>query len=494
MLSPIAPKAYDLLHQGTIALAQVEDNGICIDVEYCKQQSRYLDKKIQRLESNLDKTKAFKLWKKVYKNNFKIDSGPQLGHILFDLMKLKPTIYTGTGEPSVSQEALAALKLDFVDDLIHYRKYMKAKNTYLANLIEEAHPETHILHPFFHLHTVQTYRSSSSNPNWQNIPARDAEIKRVVRRAIRPRKNHYFVEIDYSGVEVKIASCYHHDPTMLKYIHDPSTDMHRDMSQQCFILGDDEWTSMTRYCAKNMFVFPQFYGDYFISCARNMWNACEHLNLTTSQGTPVRDHLKKKGIKTLKQFESHIKKVEDDFWNRRFGVYNKWKNKHVAEYERNGWFDLKTGFRCQGIMRRNEVINYPVQGAAFHCLLWSLIQVNKFLLENEYSTCIIGQIHDSLILDVHQDELDTVLRKCEQVMCEDLRKHWDWIIVPIGIEIEVSPLNKSWYEKDEVFKKICPSCGHPWMWKGVTKDTDGNIIEFYYKCVCCEKHTEPMPI
>jgi len=489
MLSPLTPQAYGLIHQGTEALAEVEANGIYIDVPYCKQQSRYLDRKIHRLEKKLDQTEAFQIWKKKYTRYFKIDSGPQLADVLFNEMKLKPAIVTGTGEPSVSQEALSALKLDFVDNLIQYRKYMKAKNTYLSNFIKEAHPEDSMLHPFFHLHTVQTYRSSSSNPNWQNLPSRDGEIKRIIKRAIRPRKGHHIVEIDYSGIEVKIAACYHHDPTMLKYIHNPKSDMHRDMAQQCFMLKDDEWTKMTRYVAKNMFVFPQFYGDYYKSCASNQWNACDSLGLVTAQGLPIRQHLKKKGINTLKQFENHIKSVENNFWNKRFKVYNKWKNKHVALYERRGWFDLKTGFRCQGIMRRNEVINYPVQGAAFHCLLWSLINVNKILLEKGYKTCIIGQIHDSLVLDTHHGELDEVLRICKHVMCEALKVHWDWIIVPVGIEIEVAPLNKSWYEKDEVFEQTCPHCNYPWSWAGANKDDDGNVIGKFLTCVHCEERT-----
>jgi DNA polymerase-1 len=485
MMNPLTPKAYGLFHEGIIALAQVEANGIHIDVQYCKDQIIYIGKKITRLLKQLDKTEEFVLWKKVYGSKFSIDSNPQLSDVLFNRMNHKAKIFTkgSTDEnptPSVSQEAITALKLPFTEKLIQYRKYSKAINTYLKNFVKEA-GTTGILHPFFNLHTVVTFRSSSSNPNWQNIPARDKEIKRLVRKAVKARPGHHIVEIDYSGIEVSIAACYHQDPTMLKYLRDPKSNMHRDMAMICFKLDMDQWTDLIRYSAKNKFVFPEFYGDYFVTCATNLWADIDTLKLETAQGVPLREHLRKKGIKTYKQFENHIKKVEKDFWRERFPVYAKWKDTHHANYEERGYFDLKTGFRCHGIMARNEVINYPVQGAAFHCLLWSLIQVNKKLNEKGFESCIIGQIHDSLLLDIKHEELEEVLEICKQVTCADLEAHWDWITVPMGVDVEVAPLDKSWYDKAEITNKVCPHCQYPIMWK---REKGG---EDYYQCVECEK-------
>ncbi len=112
--------------------------------------------------------------------------------------------------------------------------------------------------------------------------------------------------------------------------------------------------------------------------------------------------------KTFDKFTEHIKKIEDDFWNRRFKVYSRWKDKWWGSYQKNGYVSMYTGFRCSGIMRKNECINIPIQGSAFHCLLWSFIQVDKISREQNWKSRLIGQIHDAMVLDVHPDELDMV--------------------------------------------------------------------------------------
>ena len=164
-----------------------------------------------------------------------------------------------------------------------------------------------------------------------------------------------------------------------------------------------------RYCGKNMFVFPQFYGDFYINNARAMWEAIDAMGHEVD-GVPLKQYLKRKNILRLgacdaKQqpangtFEKHIKKVEMDFWQKRFKVYNQWKRKWWDKYLENGGFPTLTGFRIDGVMGRNDVINYPVQGSAFHCLLWSLIQLNRWLRKNKMRSKIVGQIHDSIVAD-----------------------------------------------------------------------------------------------
>ena len=111
-----------------------------------------------------------------------------------------------------------------------------------------------------------------------------------------------------------------------------------------------------------------------------------------------------------------------------------------------------TGFICQGYMKRNEIVNYPVQGVAFHCLLWSLIRLQKELKKRKMKTLIIGQIHDSMLNDVPDEELDEFLPLAQYIMVDELLKAWKWINVPIEIEAEVTPIEGNWYQKRE--KKI----------------------------------------
>lgn len=272
------------------------------------------------------------------------------------------------------------------------------------------------------------------------------------------------VEIDFSGVEVRIAACYNQDPVLIKDIIDPTRDMHRDMAMECYKLGLDEVDKKTRYNGKNKFVFPQFYGDYYVSCARSLWDAIHIQDLKTKQGVPLKKHLRKKGIASYPKFESHIKSVEDYFWGERFRVYDKWKERHWEEYQRNGYVDLKTGFRCGGFMTRNQAINYPVQGAAFHCLLWCLIQLHSWMKKINSKSKIIGQIHDSIVIMMHPDELNKILKKAYRIMEKEIRAHWPWIIVPLEVETEATPINGSWYLKKEIVKEPC-SCGSNWIYK-----------------------------
>ena len=123
-----------------------------------------------------------------------------------------------------------------LDNLLRIRKLKKVRDTYLEGFLREQ--VNGYIHPFFNLHLVRTYRSSSDHPNFQNIPKRDKEAMNIVRRAIFPRPGHQLLELDYSGLEVRIAACYHKDKTMLRYIGDPHSDMHGDMAKQIFIIDD----------------------------------------------------------------------------------------------------------------------------------------------------------------------------------------------------------------------------------------------------------------
>jgi len=291
---------------------------------------------------------------------------------------------------------------------------------------------------------------------------RNPELGKMVRRAFIPRPNGHLVEMDYSGIEVCIATCYHKDPRMIEYISDPTKDLHRDMAMECFALPKSEMSNPTdeedkkrikqiRYCGKNMFVFPQFYGDWYRDCAASLWHATEQMKLKLRDGSSMRRHLAKKGIKNLSDFEEHLKKVEDFFWNKRFPTYNQWKKDWFRAYQKNGYLLTKTGFICQGQMRRNEIINYPVQGSAFHCLLQSLIWfVRHDLKKRKMQAKVVGQIHDSIILDVLPDELSHVKETLYDVTTKKLPQTWKWIIVPLKIDIDEYGVDEPWLEKEEV--------------------------------------------
>ncbi len=120
----------------------------------------------------------------------------------------------------------------------------------------------------------------------------------------------------------------------------------------------------------------------------------------------------------------------------------------MEKYQERGWMKTLTGFICQGWMKRNEIINYPVQGSAFHCLLWALIHLQRELEKRKMETLLVGQIHDSLLADVPEGELEDFLRLAQHVMVDDLKEAWSWINVPLEVEAEVTPVDGNWYEKE----------------------------------------------
>lgn len=457
-MQPASSMAYRLLHEGTLTLADIESNGIRIDVEYLKNALVSTGERIKELKRELRGDPVYSMWRRAFGEDMNLESSDQLRHMLYTEMEFPVKFRSKKQQPSVNESALESIDLPFLKGFREIRKLLKIRNTFLTGI--ERNTIGDRLHPNFGLHVTATYRSNSSDPNFQNFPIRDKFAAEIVRKCFIPSKNCVLIESDYSGIEVRIAACYHKDPTMLKYISDPTRDMHRDMAAQIYMLEESQVTKEIRHMAKNKYVFPEFYGDYYINCARNMWEAIDRYHLITADGKDLKEHLAEKGItrqgrcdpdrKDIQphSFEKHMKAVEQHFWGTRFSVYNGWKERWYRQYLKEGGFNTLTGFRIDGQMSRNDVINYPVQGSAFHCLLWSLIQVNKWLKKNKMKSRLVGQIHDSMIGDVHKREVGDYLHHVNRIMVEEMRKHFDWIITPIEVDHEVADTN--WYEKESM--------------------------------------------
>ena len=208
MMHPASPKAYDLLHQGVCALAQVESNGIRVDADYLHNTRDKVAKDIKQMEHELRDDEVYSNWRKAFGSKLNLGSRPQLATVLYDVMGFECKHLTDNGNPSTSEAAveLIAMEVPFVRKLLRVDKFKKLQGTYLKGLLREVEGE--YLHPFFNLHIPITYRGSCDSPNFQNIPIRDPEISKLIRRAFISRKNHQLVEIDFSGVEVRVAACY----------------------------------------------------------------------------------------------------------------------------------------------------------------------------------------------------------------------------------------------------------------------------------------------
>lgn len=457
-LHPKASQAYKLFHDGTLALERAERQGFRVDTKLLVKNQKKLTKKINKAEKKFIESKFYINWNKSVNGTININSNKQLETYLYKTLKIKPPKETAKGSGSTDAETLKLLNIPELDILLQITKYKKIRDTFLEGILREQ--VDGVLHPFYTLGNVTSYRGASSNPNWQNQPKRDKYAMNMIRGTIFPRKGNQLLEIDFKSLEVSIGIAYHKDPKMLTYLMDKSTDMHRDMMKEIFKIKkfntDSKEHSTLRSATKNGFIFPQFYGDFYKNNANSLaviWCGLPKTKWKNGMGMEfekgnISDHLIKNGIKSYLQFEKHLQSIEYDFWNKRFKVYKKWKDNWWNSYQEKGYFDTYTGFRTYGILDKKQVCNWVVQGSAFHCLLWSLIEVDKVLYRDGWKSRILGQVHDSIIFDVYPKELKKLIKLVKRITTVELPKHYDWINVPLSIDAELAPIDGSWAEME----------------------------------------------
>lgn len=482
-VTPGQKEGYELLHDGIQVLSCVASQGVRVDREYLSEVMQSTKHDIHELETELQSDSLWADWRDVFGKRSKLSARVQLAQVLFEELGYESKYRTAKGRVKADAMALELIDLPFVKKWLLVEKKKKTLS-FLVGIEREIGCDGRV-HASYSLNIARSYRSSSFHPNSQNWPIRDPEMGSAIRRCFVAEPGCVIAEVDYGQVEVRVAACYNRDPVLIEYICDPSKDMHRDVAAECFLCSGNQVTKYLRYCGKNGFVFPEFYGSFFRDCAANLWNMVSDQNL--ADGTPLVEHLRAKGVWCAERgdvlgdavsryengsivsyrdhgparesgrgrivttgFFEHIRQVEQRFWGRRFRVYAEWKERWYKEFLRRGYYDTLTGFRVGGMMSRNDVINYGIQGSAFHCLLWSLIRIMRELERRGMRSRIIGQIHDSIIAEVPVDEVRRFLRICKRIMVRDIRRHWSWITVPLEVDAEVAPEGMSWYDKKEV--------------------------------------------
>lgn len=466
--TPLSQEANQLLLEGQHAFSQTQSYGCKVDVPYYEKQEKHLERRIKKLKEQFNETELAELWvKNIKKPNFQ--SKPQLSHILYNVMGYTPLEWTDhptDPKPKVTENACKSLDNPDLELFFKIAKLIDVKNTFVRNILNEQ--VNGFLHSFYKLYSVRSFRSSSSNINEQNNPKRDKELCRIIRRGRVPRKGRQLLELDFKGAEIATSACYHQDVNFLNYLEDDSKDMHWDSIRDIYLLSDDDYDKTTRYSGKNGFTFPQFYGSWWKDCAPNLWKNVEELGLTTKDGVDIYKHLETKGIHKLGKFIEeekddgkifykpepntfleHVAVFEQYFWNEMFPEYNQWKQNWWKQYLERGFIDLLSGFRIAGVMRKNAVTNYAIQGSSFHILLWSFIQLNRILLE-KFESRLIGQIHDSMIIDLVPEEKDEILAIAKDIATVKVKKHWNWIVAPLVIEAEISDVDGNWNEMEEI--------------------------------------------
>jgi DNA polymerase I len=369
-------------------LAQMEYNGINLDVPALGTYSGQLASTIQALETAVYTLAGME---------FNLNSPKQLGEVLFDVLKLveKPK-KTRTGQYKTDEEVLSSLAAEhkIVRKILEYRSLAKLKSTYVDALPKEVLPATGRVHTTFSQAVTTTGRLSSVNPNLQNIPIRTEE-GREIRRAFIPKEGCTLLACDYSQIELRIMAELSGDAGLREaFIH--GEDIHTATAARVFGVAKDDVTREMRSKAK-MVNFGIIYG---ISA----------FGLSQRLGIP-----RKEAQEIIEQYRANYPGVQD------------YLDSTIEFAQKHEYVETITGRRryIRDINARNQMvrsgaernaINAPIQGTAADMIKIAMIAIQKMLEEKNSKTKLLLQVHDELVFDLAEDEKDELIPLIEEKM------------------------------------------------------------------------------
>jgi uracil-DNA glycosylase family 4 len=418
-------------------LTKVQNRGLNIAIDTIEKAKNYVNEKLVSCEKAIYSDPILNKWDGERK--FKFTSSKDIGHLIYDICKTPIGKLTDGNAPSTSKNVIAKIDIPIIKNILEYKKWEKAKGTYIHQIEREIIDGK--IRAFINLGIPVTFRSSIDSPSLQNIPKRDKDIMHLIRSLIIPSKGRRIIDYDFKSVEVGIAACYCRDKNLLNYVIDSeNTDMHRDVGMILFFMSKEELPSLLRYYAKNKFVFPEFYGSYYKQVAPDIWDTIDN---------KIKQHLYNHGIQNYRDFEKHVEEIEYKFWNIQFPEYKEWREKQWYDYCKKGYIDSLTGFRYYAPMDRKTVVNYPIQGSAFHVLLWSMKESDKDFMKEGLQSEYILEIHDDQVVDCVVEEEEIVDQIIYKNSCIKVKEHWNFIDIPLMVEKERSAIDGNWAELEE---------------------------------------------
>ncbi len=392
-------------------LAEIERNGVKIDVPALEEFSKTLDQDIKNLEESIFEKAGV---------NFNIASPKQLGEVLFDKLQLDPKAKkTKTGQYKTGEDVLLALahKSDIVQDILNFRQMQKLKSTYVDALPELINPETGLIHTSYNQAVAATGRLSSTNPNLQNIPIR-TERGREVRKAFIPRsENNVILSADYSQIELRLIAELSKDQNMMEAFSQ-GHDIHRATAAKVYNVDFDAVTSEQRRNAKAV-NFGIIYGQSAFGLSQNLGisrkEASDIINEYFNQYTGIKKYMsdavesaKEKGyVETILKRRRYLRDINS------------------------------ANMTVRGFAERNA-INAPIQGSAADLIKLAMIAIQKEIEQRGLTGKMIMQVHDELVFDVPKDEIEVFKKIILDKMSNAIKTS-----VPLIVEIGEG---KNWLE------------------------------------------------
>jgi len=430
---------YELFHKASLAFADMEQNGIAVDEKLMKEFDIKWGEEIEEKKELIFTSKFAKRFEKIKGRPLKFNkqfSQADLRVLYFDLMKLKASKETKTGKSVDVESMLPYMDNEIVEAEVRIRKLIKLKGTYLKNFFN--YSIDGILYPSYLLHTTRSMRSSSAEPNFQNIVKRDKTMSEIRKCLItRFGKNGSLLSVDYGSMEVRIIAAVSGCQALIDMVK-KGFDFHGDWACKIFGITREDKNFKgglnLRFHAKNRFVFRLFYGGHGFSAAKDL---LEFMPDDFESGKPQ--------AVRVKRWEKHFDLLEAEFWKTFSGV-KEWQKKLVKGYTVNCYVDSAWGFKRTGYLNTEKIINYPIQGPAFHCLLWSIVKLKERDYYN-WKSLLCGQIHDQLLYDALNKEEEDIIKKTTKIMTVDIRKDQKWITVPLSVEWKKG---KNMYEMEDI--------------------------------------------
>ncbi|MCK9636792.1 MAG: DNA polymerase I [Methylobacter tundripaludum] len=369
-------------------LARIENNGVLIDTAMLAQQSLELSSQIISLEQHAHDLAG---------QTFNLGSPKQIQDILYDQQKLPVLKKTPKGQPSTEESVLQELAIDYPLPklILEYRSLSKLKSTYTDKLPQQVDGQTGRIHTSYHQAVAATGRLSSSDPNLQNIPIRSEEGRKIRQAFVAP-EGKKIVAADYSQIELRIMAHLSADEGLLKAFTE-GQDVHRATAAEVFGVAPEQVTTDLRRSAKAI-NFGLIYG-------MSSFGLAQQLGLSRSQA------------------QSYI----DLYFTRYPGVKNYMDN--IREQARaQGYVETLFGRRLYlpEINSRNAArrqyaertaINAPMQGTAADIIKRAMIAADRWLYRDTPDAKMIMQVHDELVFEIAEEQLDDCVAKIRSIMC-----------------------------------------------------------------------------
>ncbi|MBN2158774.1 MAG: DNA polymerase I [Spirochaetes bacterium] len=349
--------------------------------------------------------------------NFNINSTRELSGVLFDKLRLKPQRKTKTGL-STDIKVLESLQGShpIIDHLILYRTLSKLKNTYIDTLPKLIIKKTGRIHTSYNQTVVATGRLSSSDPNLQNIPVRD-DLGKSIRRGFVPEKGCFLMSADYSQIELRVAAHLSGDENMIRAFKD-GTDIHALTASSVFGVSIDQVTPDMRRQAK-VINFATIYGV-------SPFGLSQQAEIGVKEAAEF--------IRIYFETYPGFKKYVDDTIE--FARANGYVKTMLGRKREIPEIASSTSFRREGAERM--AINTPIQGTSADMIKIAMINIHEEIRKSMYKARMIMQVHDELVFEVPEGEMNAV-----RSLVVDKMEHALDLSVPVRVDVGTG---KNWEE------------------------------------------------